>query len=142
MGKLSVLIPLLLTVCGGVLYHLGVKAVPKGTDPALALASAYAMALCASVVAYWVVPTAADPAPIAPWHPAVLAVGLGVVMIGLGYLLTYRAAWPVSVASLLTNVLVALLLVPIGVALFDERFSAARGLGVTLCIVGVLLLKR
>ena len=137
------IIPLLLTVCGGVLYHFAAKSVPQTLNPALALVGAYTTALCMSIVAYLFFPTTTAPIQLAPpWHPACVAIGFAVSMIELGYLLTYRAAWPVSATSALTNGLVAALLVPLGIAMFGERLSATRGLGVALCIFGVLLLRR
>ncbi len=62
-------------------------------------------------------------------------------MIELGYVLTYRAAWPVSLASVIVNGMVAALLVPIGVWLFGEHLSPARILGLLLCLAGVWLLQ-
>jgi drug/metabolite transporter (DMT)-like permease len=143
MHGLSLVVPLVLTVSGGVLYHLAAKSAPKDIDPALVLVGAYATALLASIAVYLLVPTAPGLVRSArPWHPAVVALGLGAVMIELGYVLTYRAAWPVSVASVLTNGLVAVLLVPLGVGMFGEMFSATRALGIVLCIIGALLLGR
>ena len=63
-------------------------------------------------------------------------------MIELGFLLTYRAAWPVSIASVMMNGIVAVLLLPIGAALFGEPITAVRVAGVVLCLLGVSLLQR
>jgi multidrug transporter EmrE-like cation transporter len=76
------------------------------------------------------------------WHPTVAAVGIGALLIELGFLLTYRAAWPVSIASVMTNGLVAVLLIPIGAAVFGEAITAVRVAGVVLCLVGLSLLQR
>ena len=76
------------------------------------------------------------------WHPTVAAVGLGALMIELGFLLTYRAAWPVSIASVMMNGIVAVLLLPIGAALFGETITAVRAAGVVLCLLGLSLLQR
>jgi drug/metabolite transporter (DMT)-like permease len=140
---LSTLLPVLLTAAGGVLYHVASKSVPQALAPALVLTVAYATALGVSATAYLLLPPAFNAgAPARPWHPAVIAIGLAIAMIHVGYLLMYRAAWSVSVASALTNGLVATLLVPIGIAAFGERLSIAKGFGVGLCLVGVLLLRR
>jgi multidrug transporter EmrE-like cation transporter len=140
---LSALVPVLLTAGGGVLYHVASKSVPQALAPALVLVVAYATALGVSATAYLLLapPFNAD-APARPWHPAVIAIGLAIAMIHVGYLLMYRAAWSVSVASALTNGLVAALLVPIGIAAFGERLSTAKALGIALCLVGVVLLRR
>ena len=63
-------------------------------------------------------------------------------MIELGFLLIYRAAWPVSIASVMMNGIVAVLLLPIGAALFGEPITAVRVAGVVLCLLGLSLLQR
>src|SRR5438105_12369103 len=102
--------PIVLTIAGGVVYHLAAKSVPKSLNPALALVGVYTTALLASAIAYVCLPsTTAAPQTARPWDPMVVAVGLGAVAIELGYLLIYRAAWPISIASVMTNGIVALL---------------------------------
>jgi multidrug transporter EmrE-like cation transporter len=143
MGGMSFWGPLLLTIGGGVLYHVAVKSVPRGIDSALVLVVAYAAALSASLAAYLLLPSVAAGEPASrPWHPAVIGLGLAAVAIELGYLLMYRMAWPVSIASLVVNGTVALLLVPVGINMFGERFSATHGVGMLLCFAGLTLLRR
>jgi drug/metabolite transporter (DMT)-like permease len=135
--------PVVMTIGGGVFYHLAVKSVPRNIDSSLVLVVAYAAALCASLAAYlWLPSQALGEPPGRPWHPAVIGLGLAAVAIELGYLLMYRAAWPVSIASVLVNGTVALVLVPVGVGLFGERFSPTHGVGLLLCLVGLTLLRR
>lgn len=141
--QLSLLLPVLLCAAGSVLYHLAAKAVPETIDPGLVLVVAYAAALGASIAMLCLSPAQAPGSmPARSWTFTAVTIGLALVMIHLGYLLMYRAAWSISVAPALTNGLVAALLVPIGMAAFGERLSATRGAGVALCVVGVLLLKR
>jgi drug/metabolite transporter (DMT)-like permease len=138
----TLIAPLVLTVCGGVFYHLAAKAIPKTIDAALVLVVAYATALVASIGAYLLLPAAPVDAPaVKPWHPAVIGVGAGAFLIELGYVLTYRAGSPLSMASVLTNGLVAALLVPIGVV-FGERLSIVNVAGIVLCLTGLALLRR
>lgn len=135
--------PLLLTISGGVLYHLAAKAIPKTIDPPMALVVAYTTALAASLVAYVLLsgssPTAS---PVRPWHPAVLVMGIAAFLIEIGYVLAYRSALPVSTTSVLTSGMVAALLVPVGMGFFGERLSAANGIGLALCLIGLALLRR
>ena len=107
----------------------------------IALVVLYAAALGASVAVCLSFPGARQASLTAAIHPAVVAVGLGAVMIELGYLLIYRAAWPVSSASVLINGLVAVLLIPIGMSGFGERMTAGRLAGVGLCLAGLALLR-
>lgn len=143
MPTLPFFAPLLLAVGGGVLYHLAAKSVPRGIDPALVLIGAYTTALCASTIAYFVLRTpGADPlGAVKPWHASVIGIGLGASLIEMGFVLTYRAGWPVSAASVIVNGTVAVLLVPLGAGLFGERFSIARAFGIVLCLIGVTLLR-
>ena len=134
---------ILLAVCGGVLYHISAKSVPRELAPALVLAVAYATALCLSVLAYpWLPSQPGDGASTRLLHPAVLGLGVGAAFIELGYVLTYRAAWPVSVASVVVNGMVAAILVPVGLVAFRERLSISRGAGMLLCLAGLWLLRR
>jgi len=135
--------PLLLAVGGSLVYHLSAKSIPKGFDPSAALIGLYATALAGSIVTY----TVLKPGPVALqvgsyWHPTIAAVGLGALMIELGFLLAYRGAWPVSTASVVANALVAVILVPLGAAIFREPITLERAIGVVLCLLGVTLLQR
>ena len=142
MSKFSIVGPLLLVVGGSLVYHVAAKSVPKALEPFGALTGVYATALVASIVAYAIARGGTMPAVSGLWHPTVAAVGIGALMIELGFLLTYRAAWPVGIASVLTNGLVAVLLLPIGALVFGEPITAIRVAGVILCLFGVFLLQR
>ena len=131
MSRLSAFAPLMLVVAGSLVYHVAAKSVPRALDPVASVIGVYAAARPGSV-----------PGLTHLWHPAIAAVGLGALMIELGFLVTYRAQWPVSMASVLTNGLVAVLLVPIGALLFGEAITLDRIIGVALCLIGVSLLQR
>ena len=136
------ILPILLAVTGGVVYHTAAKSIPKDLAPGLVLTVAYAVALAISVAAYIALPLGGDATPRRLAHPAVLALGLGAAIIELGYVLTYRAAWPISTASVIVNGLVAALLIPVGLLVFHEGMSVRRTAGITLCIAGLWLLRR
>ena len=141
-ARLTAIAPLLLVVAGSLLYHIAAKSVPKTLEPFGAVIGVYATALLASVAAYALVRRGAMPAGVSSlWHPTVAAVGIGALMIELGFLLTYRAAWPVSTASVITNGAVAVLLLPIGALFFTEAITLVRVAGVALCLVGLWLLQ-
>jgi len=142
-ARLTAIAPLLLVVAGSLLYHIAAKSVPKTLEPFGAVIGVYATALLASVMAYALVRRGAMPAGVSSlWHPTVAAVGIGALMIELGFLLTYRAAWPVSTASVMTNGAVAVLLLPIGALFFTEAITLVRVAGVALCLAGLWLLQR
>jgi drug/metabolite transporter (DMT)-like permease len=143
MSRFPLFGPLLLVVCGSLMYHVAAKSVPKTLEPFGALVGIYATALIASLVAYALARRGAIPEHASSmWHPTVAAVGLGALLIELGFLLIYRAAWPVSIASVMLNGIVAILLIPIGAAMFGETVTAVRVAGVLLCLFGLSLLRR
>jgi drug/metabolite transporter (DMT)-like permease len=142
-NKIVAFAPLMLAVCGSLVYHMSAKSIPKSVDPAAALIGLYATALAGSVLTYAVL----KPGPVsfrvdAYWHPTVAAVGIGALIIELGFLLAYRGAWPVSSASVIANALVAVILVPLGALVFREPITVERAIGVVLCLLGVTLLQR
>lgn len=63
--------------------------------------------------------------------------GVAIVGIELGFVVTYRAGWRISVASLIANVATALLLVAIVVVFFREHLSGRSVAGIALCILGL-----
>jgi drug/metabolite transporter (DMT)-like permease len=132
----------MLVVAGSLVYHVAAKSVPRALDPVASVIGVYAAALVASIAVYAAVRPGSMPGLARLWHPAIAAVGLGALMIELGFLVTYRAAWPVSMASVMTNGLVAVLLVPIGALMFGEAITVVRVIGVALCLIGVSLIQR
>jgi len=138
----STLIAILLAIGGGVVYHISAKSVPREASPTLVLLVAYATAFAISALAHVSFPGKSTPmASSRLLHPANLGLGLGAAMIELGYVLTYRAAWPVSITSALVNGVVAVLLIPVGLIAFGEHASATRVTGIVLCLAGIWLLR-
>jgi len=69
---------------------------------------------------------------------------LGVSIVGLefGYLMAYRAGWKISVGSLVANIALALMLIPIGILFFKEGFGFNKILGASFCIIGLILINK
>jgi drug/metabolite transporter (DMT)-like permease len=131
-----------LTVLSNVLYHVLQKLIPSNVNPLLSLAVTYLVAATATLLLM----------PLFPLQGALGAevrklnwasVGLGAVIVGLelGFLLAYRAGWNISIASLVANTTVALLLLPVGLLLFKEELSAVNILGIVLAIAGLVLVN-
>ena len=143
MARVSGFLPLLLAVAGSLVYHASAKSIPKTIDPAAALIGLYTTALAGSVVTFALLKSSPATLQLSRyWHPTIAGVGLGALMIELGFLLAYRGAWPVSTASVIANALVAVLLLPLGALVFGEAITVDRALGVVLCLIGVSLLQR
>jgi uncharacterized membrane protein len=134
--------PIALAVVSNVFYHLLQKATPQDVNPYLALVVTYAVALAACLVMLFVVPSpfgAGESLGRLNW--ASIGLGLAIVGLELGYLLAYRMGWQISLAGLISNVTVGLILIPVGIALFRERLTLANGVGILLCIAGIILVN-
>ena len=141
--RMTTFVSILLAVAGGVLYHIAAKSIPKDLAPGLVLVVAYAAAFIVSAIAHTTLPLPRGTSSAAALlHPGVLSLGVAAALIELGYVLIYRAAVPISVASVLVNGMVAILLIPVGVVVFSEGLTLRRVSGVLLCLMGLLLLRR
>jgi multidrug transporter EmrE-like cation transporter len=135
--------PVLLAVAGGVLYHVAAKSIPRDVAPGLVLVVAYAAALIVSALAHATLPLPAGVGPVTRvLHPGVVGLGLGAALIEIGYVLAYRVAMPISLASAIVNGVVAAILVPIGLLFFAEALTPRRASGLFLCLAGLWLLRR
>ena len=143
MTRLLIWAPLLLVVAGSVMYHLSAKSIPASFDPVAALIGLYGTALAGALLAYLAIRAGRSPlAAVRVWHPTIALVGLGALLIEMGFLLAYRGGLAVSTTSVVANGIVAVLLVAIGSAWFGEPMTAVKVVGVLLCLAGVGLLQR
>ena len=131
-----------LTVGSNVLYHLFQKETSGTIHPLVALAATYATSLVVCLI-------------VLPFYPSDIRLttsvrqlswanfGLGIAIVGLelGFLLSYRAGWAISFAAIVSNVAVGMLLLPVGVLLYHEHLSLRSLLGVLVCIIGIALIN-
>ncbi len=136
-------LPLLLTVSGGLLYHVGIKSVSTSANPFVALfVPAAVLAVGYAVCALTISAGGASLAVARGAGWSILAVAVGAVLIELGFLWAYRQGWELSRAALTTTVSVTLLLAVSGLVLFRERLSPGNVLGIMFCIAGLILMTR
>jgi drug/metabolite transporter (DMT)-like permease len=134
-------LPLILTIAGTLFYHLAQKTMPPAVSPFGLLASAFAVALTLCLLLLLL--TEHDSLRFRTnFNWPSLALGVSVVMIEAGYLVAYRLGWKLNRAALTSNVAVAILLIPLGTALFQEHVSLRMIAGAVLCISGLILLVR
>lgn len=53
----------------------------------------------------------------------------------------YRAGWEVSKASVVANIVLAILLLFIGAIVFHESVAVKKIAGIILCVLGIALIK-
>jgi uncharacterized membrane protein len=135
--------PFALTIGGMVVYHLGQKSIPSTLNPFHATMIAYAAGIivCA-IVALTYAGNKSLVASVKEANWAVIAMGLGAAAIEVGFMLSYRYGWKISVTAVATNVAATALLIPLGVLIFREQISTKNILGVVFCVIGLLLVTR
>lgn len=131
-----------LTIISNVLYHLILKLTPANVNPVLSLAITYATAMMATLIIYPFYSnqqTLLDNVKSLNW--ASFALGLAIVGLELGFLLAYRLGWEISFAGIVSNIAVALILIPLGILFFQETVSAVNAVGLLFCLIGLLLVN-
>lgn len=140
------LMPIILIVLSGVFYHLTQKLMPLNANPIAALIITYITATIISVVSYFVFFPGSDLSSlfIDAGASGKLGILLGFAVVGLelGFLSAYRLGWNISAASLLSNTLVVLILIPVGFLLFRESISQNAIIGIIMCITGLIFIAR
>jgi uncharacterized membrane protein YdcZ (DUF606 family) len=139
----SFYLPIAMTIFGGVLYHVSQKSLPETANPFHILIIAYLagiILLAGASLFYATEKSFLNSVKEVNW--AVFVVGIGASFIEIGFLLAYRSGWDLSKVNVISNIGMAVLLIPIGIILFKEKISLMQALGVALCMLGLILLTR
>lgn len=134
---------IILIVASNIMYNICQKSTPGKANPFLTLLITYLTAAALTVFVLLFYKT--DKGFIQSfrelnWTSVVL--GISIVGLEFGYLMAYRAGWNISIGSLVANIILALLLIPIGILFFKEGFELKKILGVVFCIMGLILINR
>lgn len=131
-----------LTVVSSAFYHIIQKSTPANVNPITSIFTTYAVAMVLCIMAYpffrseyGIIKSFKE----LNWTS--YALGAAILGIELGFLLAYRAGWDVSLANIISAVLVTLVLILVGVTFYNEKLSISNYMGVLLCIVGIVLIK-
>ena len=133
-------IPVIMIIGGGVLYHVCQKATPTGLDPFLALGISFGLASLGCLGLFFRSQgLAVQELHRVNWTSVALAVAL--MLIESGYLIGYRAGLKLNLTSFACNNMVALALLAIGTLVYGESLNLRTGWGMLLCLAGLLLLR-
>jgi drug/metabolite transporter (DMT)-like permease len=135
------ILPLLMIVGGGVLYHVAQKATPSAVDPFLALCISFGLASLVCL-ALFITRHGLATAQLHRVSWTSIALACSLVAIESGYLIGYRAGLKLNITSFVCNNLIALVLLGIGTILYREAFTFRTGSGMVICAAGLLLLLR
>lgn len=134
---------IILIVASNIFYNICQKSTPQKANPFAALLITYLTAAALSFIAFHfykpdkgLLQSFKD----VNWTSFVL--GIAIVGLELGYLMAYRAGWNISVGSLVANIILALMLIPIGILFYKEGFEMNKVLGAVFCIIGLILINK
>jgi drug/metabolite transporter (DMT)-like permease len=134
------LFTILLAIIGTLLYHVFQKSTPADVHPMIAFLVTYVTSAILSIL---LIPLFPFTTPILEAIKKVnwvsVALGIAIVGVEVGYLLAYRAGWKISLGAIVSNVAVAVLLVPVGMFLFREKLSTVNYIGIVVCLLGLVM---
>lgn len=136
-------VSMLLAILSSVVYHLVTRAIPAGVHPLVTMTVSYlsAAALCLALLPVFPLKTSLPDA-LRQVNWTSFALAAAIVGIEVAFLLAYRAGWNISLAAIVANVTVTLILLPIGVLAFKEKMAWPQLVGIVLCVAGLILINR
>jgi drug/metabolite transporter (DMT)-like permease len=138
----ALLIAFAVAIGGQVLYHVAQKQVAGDAHPVLSVMAMYVVAFVACLPLLFFFPLQQSLlVSVKSMNWAVIAAGIAIVGIEVGFLLTYRLGAQLATTAVISSSIVALTLFLIGVAAFHEGFSWTKAAGGLLCIAGVTLIS-
>ncbi|MCB8816911.1 MULTISPECIES: EamA family transporter [Desulfosporosinus] len=135
--------PIVLIVTSNIIYNVCQKSTPHSANPFSALLVTYLTAAVLTLIAFPFYKT--DKGFFQSFHElnwTSFALGVAIIGLELGYLLAYRAGWNLSVGSLVANIILAIMLIPIGILFYKEGFAVNQIIGVVFCMVGLVLINK
>ena len=132
-----------LIVASNILYNICSKSIPEKANPFSSLFITYLTGAVVTLIAFQLTKTdkgffktLGD----LNWTSIVL--GVSIVGLEFGYIMAYRAGWNISIGSLVANIILALVLIPIGVFFYKEGFGTNQLLGIVICVIGLILINK
>lgn len=131
-----------LAILSSVAYHVVMKYTPAQVNPAISLGITYLVSVGLCGLLLLVFPlgeTVIREVRKLNWASYVLALAL--VGLEVSFLLAYRAGWKISTAAIIVNAVATLLLVPVGLLLFEERLTPTNLAGIVVCVAGLVMIN-
>lgn len=134
--------PIALVVLSNVVYQICAKSVPNGVNPFASLTITYIVGAICSTTMYFILDKQANiirEITKMNWTPYVL--GLVVVGLEVGFIYAYKAGWQVSTASIVQSSFLAVILIFVGLLLYNEALTWNKIVGVLICLIGLVFIN-
>ncbi len=133
---------MVLVIISSLFYHISQKSITEDANPAVSMMVTYGVALVLSVIMYFFLPKKEGALLLKDLNWASYVLGIAIVGLEIGFLLVYRSGWNISFAGVFANVFIGILLIPIGIFVYKEHLSLLNGLGIIMCLIGIILIKK
>lgn len=132
-----------ITIVANLIYHISQKSISQTANPIISIIVSYLFALVVSICLIPFSPTKISLMnDLRALNWATIAVGVAIVGVELGFLLAYRTGWNISVAATVCSSTCMILLIFVGIFYFKEQLSPSKIAGITLCLVGLIMIVR
>lgn len=143
MKELTFYLPVFLIVTANVFYNICAKSIPETVNPFLSLLVTYLMSALVTFILLFVTgldENFTDALKKLNWSSVIL--GISVVALEFGYITAYRVGWNISICSVVANIALAILLVPIGILFYKEVITMNQLIGIILCMAGLFFINQ
>ncbi|MBQ8585772.1 MAG: EamA family transporter [Butyricicoccus sp.] len=120
-------------------YNICTNQTPSDANAFFSLAVTYLVAAACSIGLYFAGAHDRVAVEVSRLNWTSLALGAVVVALEVGYIFLYRAGWKVNMGSLTANICLACALVIVGALLYHETVSLRQGIGMVICLIGLVL---
>lgn len=135
-------VAMLVTVLSNLIYHLSQKTIKTTVHPLVSLITTYTVALILCFILLLFFPLKNNfLSEIKLLNFSSYILGIAIIGLEVGFLLAYRSGWNISYAAVVSNVLLGLLLIPMGLIFFKDKLSLYNYFGILLSIVGLVLIS-
>lgn len=134
---------IVLIVGSNILYNICSKAIPEKANPFSSLFVTYLTGAIITLIAF--VFYKSDKGffeTLGDLNWASIVLGFCIVGLEFGYIMAYRAGWNISIGSLVANIFLALMLIPIGIFFYKEGFGINQILGAVFCLIGLIFINK
>ena len=135
--------PMLVVVGANTIYNISTKSTPTDINAFASLAVSYLIAAVSSVVLFLLTSDGKSlMTELAKTNWSTYALGIAIIGLEFGYICIYRAGWKISVASLVSNISLACVLLLVGLFVYKEVITLKQFIGMGICALGLMLIAK
>lgn len=135
--------PMLVVVGANTIYNISTKSTPTDINAFASLAVSYLIAAVSSVVLFFLTSDGKSlVTELVKTNWSTYALGIAIIGLEFGYICIYRAGWKISVASLVSNISLACVLLLVGLFVYKEVITLKQFIGMGICALGLMLIAK